>query len=694
MADITHRIRRLRWQVRTPGADAAMDMRAMLRELMPDVEAALQQAFDAHGMGEAVRYLARLEVPLRLPAKVTAQGLMQELGSALGQALQQAATEMQPMPWPMQAAGAVAGNPIGAMPFGERGALLCALLALKHHAPQRLHQCLDVAWRDRQQGWAHLTLDGRQWRVDEAALTHWLRWLGGAVSAGNLGAVGDPGGLTAASKTGALGDGAGLAPLNATLKGSTSGVSARHAHHQATGASASDPVQGATPPATLQHLQAQLMHYLRTGQMDWMLAGLPADQARQQLREAAVHWLELGMCPDACADGAPLPDRLGALCRWLSLLSESQRQAVMQRHGLFGQAGADAGRASEKIEAGLSDRAGTQSIRARLIALMRDLMSASSDHLHALALWLDWQQAGGEGMADTALQAWGQAALAWMAGWAQQGPVHDAWQACQQQVSASLNEGRPSAVTTTSTSQDAHMSPDQGVGVGQGVMGDREPAEAQRQSPVGSIPGAAAAGNPARMAATSPHADPIPPSTRLIREPVVSQGHLIAQAGLVLLHPYLARCFNVLGLYPTGQRGPIAEALWPRAASVLHCLVMGDAAEPLECDLGLIKLLLGRGEHDALSHGLPALLPHERDEVAAMLQAVLGHWSALKGTSVEGLRQSFLQRPGWIEPLDRAWQLRVQPAAFDVLLGSLPWGLSMVKLPWMDRPMHVEWSAP
>ena len=91
MADITHRIRRLRWQVRTPGADAAMDMRAMLRELMPDVEAALQQAFDAQGMGDGVLYLARLEVPLRLPAKVTAQGLMQELGSALGQALQQAA---------------------------------------------------------------------------------------------------------------------------------------------------------------------------------------------------------------------------------------------------------------------------------------------------------------------------------------------------------------------------------------------------------------------------------------------------------------------------------------------------------------------------------------------------------------------------------------------------------------------------
>lgn len=688
MADIAHRIRRLRWQVRTPGADVAMDMRAMLRELMPDVEAALQQAFHAHDMGEAVQYLERLEVSLRLPARVTAQVLMQELGTALGQALQRAATDMQLMPWPLQAGGALASDHIGAMPFGERGALLCALLAMKQYAPQRLQQCLDVAWRDRQQGRAHLTLDGRQWRVDEAALLNWQHWLAGTLSTGNL-AVDDPGSLTSTSKTGALGDEAGHAPLDPVQEESTSGVSTHHALRQTPGASASDPVQGATPPATLQHLQAQLMHYLRTGQMDWMLAGLPADQARQQLRESAAHWVELGMCPDAWADGAPLSDRLGALCRWLSLLNESHRQAVMQRHGLLGHAGADASRASEKIEAGVSARAGAQLIRARLIALMRDLMGSSSDHLHALALWLDWQQAAGEGMADAAWQAWGQAALAWMAGWAEQGPVHDAWQAFQQRASVSLNEGGRSPGGVASAPHQAQML----ASSEQGLMGEREPVEALRQVSVGSTPGVASPAVPARIAA-APHADVIRPAARPIREPVISQGHLIAQAGLVLLHPYLARCFNVLGLYPTGQRGPIAEALWPRAASVLHWLAIGDAIEPLECDLGLIKLLLGRGEHDALSHGLPALLPHERDEAAAMLQAVLGHWSSLKGTSVEGLRQSFLQRPGWIEPLDRAWQLRVQPAAFDVLLGSLPWGLSMVKLPWMDRPMHVEWSAP
>lgn len=688
MAETTHRIRRLRWQVRTSGADTAMGMRTMLRELMPDVEAALQQAFDAHGMGEAVRYLDRLEVQLRLPAQASPQALMQELGSALAHALQQAATEMQPLPWAMQVGAAQAGDHIGAMPFGERGALLCALLALKQHAPQSLQQCLDVAWRGRMQGSADLILDGRQWRVDEAALAHWQRWLAAEAGAGSLGTVDDLGGMAATGRTSSTGDRAGRAPVEAASDEASPDVSDLRAHQKGAVVpippSAPDPVHGAAP---LPHLQAQLMHYLRTGQMDWMLAGLPADQARRQLREAAAHWVELGMWPDAWPGHAPLPDRLGALCRWLSLLDESQRQVVIQRHGLD-QAGDGASRA---IEAGAAGRLGGQSIRSNLIALMRELMSSASDHLHALALWLDWQQAGGEVMPDAALQSWGQAALAWMAGWAEQGPVHDAWQACQQQLSASLNEGSASPGAATSVPHEAQQIAAEG---GHGEMGEREPAELLRQAPGGSTSHTPSAVGPAPVAAFATSTEPIRSAARPIREPAISRGHLIAQAGLVLLHPYLARCFNGLGLYPTGQRGPIADALWPRAASVLHWLAMGDATEPLECDLGLIKLLLGRGEHEALSHGLPTLLPHEREEAAALLQAVLGHWSALKGTSVEGFRQSFLQRAGWIEPLDRAWQLRVQPAAFDMLLGSLPWGLSMVKLPWMDRPMHVEWSAP
>jgi hypothetical protein len=35
--------------------------------------------------------------------------------------------------------------------------------------------------------------------------------------------------------------------------------------------------------------------------------------------------------------------------------------------------------------------------------------------------------------------------------------------------------------------------------------------------------------------------------------------------------------------------------------------------------------------------------------------------------------------------------LKVQPRAFDMLLDRLPWGFSIIKLPWMQGVLHVEW---
>ena len=192
-----------------------------------------------------------------------------------------------------------------------------------------------------------------------------------------------------------------------------------------------------------------------------------------------------------------------------------------------------------------------------------------------------------------------------------------------------------------------------------------------------------------------PSAPTVPTAAPLAEQrPQPLPGEVVAHAGLVLLHPYLPRCLDALGLYPAGSRGPLPDALWPRAAALLHWLSHGDDDTPLESDLTLVRCLLGRADDPPLTHSLPALLPHERDEAQSLLEAVPAHWRALKGTSVTGLRQSFLQRPGWLGRSERGWLLRVEPASFDLLLTSLPWTLSLVKLPWMPQPLHVEWTTP
>jgi hypothetical protein len=70
------------------------------------------------------------------------------------------------------------------------------------------------------------------------------------------------------------------------------------------------------------------------------------------------------------------------------------------------------------------------------------------------------------------------------------------------------------------------------------------------------------------------------------------------------------------------------------------------------------------------------------------------HWGTLGRTSVAGFRASFLRRRGLLWEGEGGWRLRVEPRGFDVLLGRLPWGFNVVRLPWMSRPIFTDWPTP
>ena len=165
---------------------------------------------------------------------------------------------------------------------------------------------------------------------------------------------------------------------------------------------------------------------------------------------------------------------------------------------------------------------------------------------------------------------------------------------------------------------------------------------------------------------------------------------LAGNAGLVLLHPFLPRLFENCGLYEAG-RG-LRDAL-PPAAALLHWLATGRE-EIHEFELGFVKLLLGLHPETPLAAGAGLLGARERDEGEGLLRAVISHWTALKGTSIEGLRMSFLQRRGALREEETGWRLQLEPESFDVLLNQLPWGIATVKLPWMTRPLFTDWPTP
>lgn len=163
-------------------------------------------------------------------------------------------------------------------------------------------------------------------------------------------------------------------------------------------------------------------------------------------------------------------------------------------------------------------------------------------------------------------------------------------------------------------------------------------------------------------------------------------GHYIDNAGLILAWPFLARYFGQLGLVE--DKAFASEEVQERAVLLLQHLVTGDSQWP-EHRLLLNKLLCGWPPDETVAREIE-LSEAEREESHELLASIVEHWPALKRTSVEGLRASFLQREGRLTHA-QDWQLVVGRVGYDVLLDSIPWGIGFITLPWMKEPLFVEW---
>jgi hypothetical protein len=170
------------------------------------------------------------------------------------------------------------------------------------------------------------------------------------------------------------------------------------------------------------------------------------------------------------------------------------------------------------------------------------------------------------------------------------------------------------------------------------------------------------------------------------RRPVEEDAIYLGGAGAVLLHPFLETLFRERGVL-TGRNFRDAEAR-DRAVHLLGLLTFGRVDVP-EYDLLLPKLLCGLRFDEPLE---PASL--EDDDMAAcdgLLHAVLEHWTALRSSSPDWLRQQFFLREGKLEQVDSGFRLTVERRAQDVLLARLPWGCSVIALPWVSERIFVRW---
>ncbi len=182
---------------------------------------------------------------------------------------------------------------------------------------------------------------------------------------------------------------------------------------------------------------------------------------------------------------------------------------------------------------------------------------------------------------------------------------------------------------------------------------------------------------------------PAPRAAAPPEEPRLEPGEslFVDDAGLVLLAPYLPAYLARLDLVE--ERAFVSEPARERAVLLLRYLATG-AACAFEHRLPLDKLLCGWPLGEPVARAIEPT-PAEEEESTDLLESVVGHWQALKNTSADGLRGSFLAREGRLAENDQGWQLTVARTGYDVLLDQLPWGFATVLLPWMQRPLFVEW---
>jgi hypothetical protein len=168
---------------------------------------------------------------------------------------------------------------------------------------------------------------------------------------------------------------------------------------------------------------------------------------------------------------------------------------------------------------------------------------------------------------------------------------------------------------------------------------------------------------------------------------VVDQSYKVNNAGLVLLNPYLQMFFTELKLVK-GETF-VNKAAQHKAVQVLQYLSTGNLKTP-EHLLALNKTICGVD----MAMPVPArlrLTKEQKEACEVLLNAVIKNWPPLKNTSIEGFRQSFLHRNGVLKKDEKDWILHIEHKGIDILLEQLPWGFSIMKYPWNEYLIHVQW---
>ena len=167
----------------------------------------------------------------------------------------------------------------------------------------------------------------------------------------------------------------------------------------------------------------------------------------------------------------------------------------------------------------------------------------------------------------------------------------------------------------------------------------------------------------------------------------LKKGGLVSNAGLVILNSYFLMLFERVDIIENNAFK--TEEAQLNAVHYLHYLVRGQT-QTEESLLMLNKLLCGIPLTKPIKNSLE--IPERHKELMnGLIEAAISYWPAIGETSINGFRDNWLVRSGMLKELEDRWELTVEKRAYDILLNKSPFSFSIIKLPWMKKPLHVNW---
>ena len=164
----------------------------------------------------------------------------------------------------------------------------------------------------------------------------------------------------------------------------------------------------------------------------------------------------------------------------------------------------------------------------------------------------------------------------------------------------------------------------------------------------------------------------------------------ISNAGLVILFPFLPMLFMRLNMLSQDRRDFNSNESKVRAIFILQHLMASEDREYDEKDLFLNRLLINYPSNEPLPKRVE-LNQDELNTIDSLLETAKTNWSEIRNTSIRALQESFLNRAGFIEKTEWECTLTVEERACDILLDSIPWSYKLVRLPWMENILKVNW---